>query len=115
MAARFGDSIPLDSQSEGDPMLKSSVVFSRPVAVTDKAGPIARKLAALPSVTLRQDGTDGVTVLFGVAHFAKVAKIMPPRRRRAGTKEVRAHLEVVGTGTRFKAGVGSRRGPRGWQ
>jgi hypothetical protein len=51
-------------------------------AVTNKAGPTARKLAALPGVTLWQDGSDGVTVLFDLAQFAEVAKLMHPRRRR---------------------------------
>jgi hypothetical protein len=51
-------------------------------AVTDKAGPIARKLAALPRTTLWQNGSDGATVLFDVADFAEVANVLHPRRNR---------------------------------
>lgn len=81
-------------------------------AVTDKAGPIARKLAALPGVKLWQDGSDGVTVLFDIADFEAVARIMYPRRRRSGTSAVRDHLSRVGAKTRFQDGVGSRGKPR---
>ena len=54
-------------------------------AVTNKAGPTARKLAALPGVTPWQDGSDGTTVLFDAADFGRVAKIM----RRAGSVDCR--------------------------
>ena len=64
-------------------------------AVTNKAGPIARKLAALPGVTLWQDGSDGVTVLFDVSDFAAVAQIMHPRRCRRLSPEQR---RAVGRG-----------------
>jgi hypothetical protein len=37
---------------------------------------------ALDCVTVHQDGSDGMTVLFDVADFAKVAEVMKPRRRR---------------------------------
>jgi hypothetical protein len=76
-------------------------------AVTDKAGPTARKLAALPGATLWQDGSDGATVLFDVAEFPRVAQIMHPRRRRAGSEKLCAHLRAVGAKTRFQHGVGS--------
>jgi hypothetical protein len=36
----------------------------------------------LPGVTVWQDGDDGVTVLFDVAEFSRVARILHPRRRR---------------------------------
>jgi hypothetical protein len=52
-------------------------------AVTDRAGRAARKLANLPGVTVWQDGDDGVTVLFDVAEFSRVARILHPRRRAA--------------------------------
>jgi hypothetical protein len=51
-------------------------------AVTSTAGPTARKLAALPGVTIRQDGADGATLLFDVGAFSQVAKLMHPRRKR---------------------------------
>ena len=76
-------------------------------AVTNKAGPIARKLAALPGAKLWQDGSDGATVLFDLAQFPQVAKLMHPCQRRAGSKKLRAHLAVVGAKTRFQHGVRS--------
>jgi len=81
-------------------------------AVTDRAGPIARKLSTLPGVTLWQDGSDGATVLFDVADFEAVARIMRPCKRRVLTEKIRAHLEVVGAKTRFKHGVGNAGRPR---
>lgn len=51
-------------------------------AATNNAGPIARKLAKLPGVTVAQDGCDGVTVLFDMADIAQIAALMQPRRRR---------------------------------
>lgn len=51
-------------------------------AATDKAGSVARKLADLPGATVRQDGSDGITVTFDVADFPQVAKLMRPRRAR---------------------------------
>lgn len=51
-------------------------------ASTDRRGAVATRLVALPGVTLHQDGSDGVTVLFHVDRFGEVAEIMQPRRRR---------------------------------
>jgi hypothetical protein len=68
-------------------------------AVTDKVGPTARKLAALPGANLWQDGDDGVTVLFDVAQFPEVAKLMHPRRKRrlseAQRRKCAEHLAKV--------------------
>ena len=58
-------------------------------AVTAKAGPVARRLAALRGVTLWQDGSDGATVLFPVTMFEAVAEVMLPRRRRRLSPENR--------------------------
>jgi hypothetical protein len=58
-------------------------------ASTNGRGPTARKLAALDFATVHQDGTDGLTVLFDVAHFEAVAEIMQPRRRRTLSPEAR--------------------------
>lgn len=55
---------------------------TRLAAVTHRAGPLARKLAAVPGVTVWLDGSDGVTALFDVAVFPAVAKVMHPRYRR---------------------------------
>jgi hypothetical protein len=50
-------------------------------ASTNARGPTARKLAALKFTTVAQDGDDGLTVVFAVEHFPKVAKILHPHRR----------------------------------
>ncbi len=81
-------------------------------AVTNKAGPIARKLAALPSVTLWQDGSDGVTILFDVSDFAAVPKLMRPRRCRRLSPERRAKLLEAGAKYRFIHGVQACPEPR---
>jgi hypothetical protein len=57
------------------------------LAATTEGRGTARKLAALDCVTVYQDGSDGVTVLFNVADFVQVAKVMKPRRRRQMTEE----------------------------
>jgi hypothetical protein len=71
---------------------------SKLAAVTDRAGPLARRLAALPNVTLRQDGADGATVLFDVADFSQVAKVMRPKRRRKPPTQ--AQLKALAEGRR---------------
>jgi hypothetical protein len=81
-------------------------------AVTDKAGPIARKLAALPGAILWQDGSDGATVVFDVALFPQVAKIMRPRRCRRLNPEQRAKLVQAGAKHRFRTGAQTRPEPR---
>jgi hypothetical protein len=71
---------------------------SKLAAVTDRAGPLARKLAALPGVKLWQDGNDGATVLFDVADFGRVAKVMRPKRRRKPPTQ--AQLNALAEGRR---------------
>ncbi len=71
---------------------------SKLAAVTNKAGPTARKLAALPGAILWQDGGDGATVLFDVALFPQVARLMHPKRRRRPPTE--AQLEALAKGRR---------------
>lgn len=51
-------------------------------AATNGRGPVATRLAALPCVTVIQNGDDGVNVLFDVADFAEVARVMKAHRRR---------------------------------
>jgi hypothetical protein len=77
-------------------------------AVTNKAGTIARKLAALPGAILWQDGSDGSTVLFDVTLFPEVAKLMHPRRCRRLSPEQRAKLIEAGAKHRFRNGAGAR-------
>jgi len=58
-------------------------------ACTDKNGATANKLRKLPFVRVVQDGDDGVNVVFAIEHFAEVAKLLKPRRRRQLTDEQR--------------------------
>lgn len=46
-----------------------------------RAGPRAERLKRLPCVQVKTAGSDGVTVIFDVADFARVAEIMQPRKR----------------------------------
>jgi len=73
-----------------------------------RSGPRGKELRRLGCVRVKTDGSDGTTVLFHVADFDQVARIMQPRRRRTATEKVRAHLAVVGVKTRFRDGVGLR-------
>ena len=76
-------------------------------ACTDKAGPIAKRLKALPFTTTHQDGDDGANVLFEVEHFDEVAEIMIPRRRRQVSEEERRRLAEAGAKYRFRRGYGA--------
>jgi hypothetical protein len=58
-------------------------------ACTRTAGPIAKRLKALPFATVAQDGSDGANVVFPVDHFEEVAAIMKPRRRRVLSPKAR--------------------------
>lgn len=59
-------------------------------ASTDRRGPIANQLAALPCVRVVQDGDDGINVVFHVRDFAQVAEVIKPRRRRRLSAEKHA-------------------------
>lgn len=61
-------------------------------ATTNKSGPVAKRLKSLSFVTVHQDGSDGVTVLFNVVHFPEIARIMRPRVRRQVSLEQRSKL-----------------------
>ena len=63
------------------------------LAVCSKtAGSVAKRLKALPFVTVAQDGADGVNVVFSLEHFEEVAAIMKPRRRRQVSEAERQRL-----------------------
>jgi hypothetical protein len=47
----------------------------------------------MPCVALMQDGDDGVNVVFHVEHFAEVAHVMKPKRRRELSPEKR-HQQI---------------------
>jgi hypothetical protein len=56
---------------------------TRLAASVDGFPRLAKKIAALPTARVHQDGDDGTTIVFDVAQFDAVAKIMQPKRRRA--------------------------------
>lgn len=49
---------------------------------SNRRGPIANRVAALPFVTVAQDADDGLNLTFDVRHFDAVAEIVLPRMRR---------------------------------
>ena len=51
-------------------------------AGTNRTGPVANKLKALPFTTVAQDGDDGANIVFDVMPFEEVTRIMKPRKRR---------------------------------
>lgn len=51
-------------------------------ACTNYAGRIANRLRKLPYVTVAQDGDDGINATFDAKHFAEIAEIMLPRKKR---------------------------------
>jgi hypothetical protein len=58
---------------------------------------VAGMLRRLPCCQIHQDGDFGeLTVIFGVADFAKVARIMRPRRRRVISEAERDRLRAMG-------------------
>jgi hypothetical protein len=58
---------------------------------------VAGVLRRLPCCRVHQNGDDGeLTVLFEVGDFAKVAKIMRPRRRRHVSPQKRDRLRGMG-------------------
>jgi hypothetical protein len=79
-------------------------------ASTSSRGSTARKLAALPGATLWQDGSDGMTILFPVERFPKVAALMHPKRRRQLSPEQKAKLLEAGAKHRFTDGAQARPG-----
>ena len=67
---------------------------------------VANRLRRLKCCRVHQDGDLGeLTVLFDVADFAKVARIMRPRRRRRLSESARRRLVEAGAKTRFQHGT----------
>ncbi len=56
---------------------------------TNGKGPITRKIGELACTTVVQDSDEGVNATFHVNHFAQVAEVMKPHRRRQWTDEQR--------------------------
>jgi hypothetical protein len=61
----------------------------RLAACTSRPGSVAKRLKALPFAETVQDGDDGANVAFPVEHFAEVAEIMRPRKRKRLSEEQR--------------------------
>jgi len=59
-------------------------------AASRTKGSIAKRLKDLPFTKVVQNGDDGITVTFDVAHFEQVAEIMRPRKRRRLSPEQKA-------------------------
>lgn len=66
-------------------------------ASTTKNGPIANQLRSADFCRVVQDGDDGVTVVFDVEQFSKVAAVMRPRRAKRSTG---AELTILQAGRR---------------
>lgn len=66
-------------------------------ASTIRRGAIANRLAAVPGVSIAQDGDDGINVIFPIEIFDAVAKIMKPRKRRRLSPAHRKTLVAAGT------------------
>jgi hypothetical protein len=78
---------------------------SRLAAEVDNHPGAARQLAAIPGVTLTQDGTTERTFVFDIELFPAVAAVLQPRRRRRMSEAQRTRLREAGAGTRFRHGV----------
>lgn len=56
---------------------------------TNTRGGAAKALACLPFAQIEQDADDGYTLTFAAQHFAEVAQLAKPKRRRRLTPEQR--------------------------
>jgi hypothetical protein len=75
---------------------------------------VAGVLRRLPCCRVHQDGDNGeLTVLFDVADFAKVARIMRPRRRRQVSPQERDRLRAMGFPKGAQARVDVQPTPQG--
>ncbi len=70
-------------------------------ASTSCKGSIATRLSKLNCCELQQDGSDGVTVIFHVDDFRKIADLIRPRRRRQLTEAQRKAFLKAGRSRRF--------------
>jgi hypothetical protein len=68
---------------------------TRLAASTNTSGSIATKLKALPYTEVRQDGADGVNVIFPADRLDEVAAMLQLRRRRVVTREERQRLAAL--------------------
>jgi hypothetical protein len=68
----------------------------------DRHPKIAKQVAAIPGVTLHQDGDDEKTFLFSVSMFDQVALLVQPKRVRRLGEEHKAKLLEAGQRFRFK-------------
>lgn len=77
-------------------------------ASTNSRGVTAQRLLALPDVTLWQNGSDGVTVLFPPDRLEDVAALLHLRRRRRVSDKERDRLRALGVKYGFNYGTGAR-------
>jgi hypothetical protein len=73
---------------------------------TNNAGRIAKLLAAMPGVFVRQDGSDGINAIFAPSEFEAVADIIQcrkKRKRRPLSPEAKARLLKIGAEHRFQS------------
>ena len=64
---------------------------------SDTRGPVLNRVMRLPYVRVAQLGSDGGNVTFPVEHFAEVAAIVRPKRRKRLSPERRAQMARIGT------------------
>lgn len=96
---RYGHIFP-----HGDNLLAASV---------DGYPKLAGKLRRLPCCRVHQDGEEGeLTVVFDVSDFAKVARIIRPRRRRQVSAQERDRLRGMGFRKRAQTRVDVHHTPR---
>jgi hypothetical protein len=74
----------------------------RLAACTSRPGSVAKRLKALPFAETVQDGDDGANIVFHVDHFAEVAKIMRPRKRKRLSEEHKRKLAEANAPYRFR-------------
>ena len=77
-------------------------------ASVDKRG-LIRPLMKIASCRIVQDAYDGATITFEQADFAKVARVMKPRRRKQISEEERKRLAELSRRHGFKPGHISKR------
>jgi hypothetical protein len=78
---------------------------------SNQNGRIANRLRRLDFAAVRQDGDDGVTVVFPAGRFEAVAEIAKPKRRRRLSEQHKSRLLEAGRAHRFRSGDGPQKSP----
>ena len=71
-------------------------------AATNSAGPIAKRLRAMPRVKVWQDGSDGLNIIFDVDDFDMIAELNRPRTKRRLSDAHKAKLAAAAEKSRFR-------------